>query len=68
MKRIEERTAVSEKRALNQLLGQNRFLTEQLSNLSKRVIDGEKRHKDGKLERWVTNEASCLKPTTVKCL
>ena len=49
MKRIEERTAVSEKRALNQLLGQNRFLTEQLSNLSKRVIDGEKRHKDGEL-------------------
>jgi len=40
-----ERRLDSEHQALKQLLGQNRFLTEQLNTLTNRVVEGEERHK-----------------------
>ena len=43
-----ERRLDSEHQALKQLLGQNRFLTEQLNTLTNRVVEGEERHKHGK--------------------
>jgi len=41
-----ERRMGTEQRALKQLLGQNRFLTEQLSALNNRVVEDEKRYKN----------------------
>ena len=48
-----ERRLDSEHQALKQLLGQNRFLTEQLNTLTNRVVEGEERHKHGKPDYMV---------------
>ena len=47
-----ERRMGTEQRALKQLLGQNRFLTEQLSALNNRVVEDEKRYKNGKYRKY----------------
>lgn len=47
-----ERRMGTEQRALKQLLGQNRFLTEQLDALNNRVVEDEKRYKNGKCRKY----------------